>query len=135
MGMATSIPPHNLGEVIDAVKAYIKNNSITIKGLMRHIKGPDFPTGGLVVNQDDLLDIYSKGSGKIRLRGKVELEKGKSGKNSLVITEIPYTMIGANIGKFLTDVASLVENRLTTDITDISNQSSKEGIRIVLELR
>ncbi len=135
VGMATSIPPHNLGEVIDAVKAYIKNNSITIKGLMRHIKGPDFPTGGLVVNQDDLLDIYSKGSGKIRLRGKVELEKGKSGKNSLVITEIPYTMIGANIGKFLNDVASLVENRLTTDITDISNQSSKEGIRIVLELR
>ncbi len=135
VGMATSIPPHNLGEVIDAVKAYIKNNDITVKGLMRHLKGPDFPTGGLVVNQDDLLEIYSKGCGKIRLRGKVELEEKKGGRRALVITEIPYTMIGANIGKFLNDVASLVENRLTTDITDISNQSSKEGIRIVLELR
>ncbi len=135
VGMATSIPPHNLGEVADAVKAYIKNNDITVKGLMRHLKGPDFPTGGIVVNQDDLLEIYSRGTGKIRLRGKVELERGKGGRQSLVITEIPYTMVGANIGKFLNDVAMLVENRMTTDVTDISNQSSKEGIRIVLELR
>ncbi len=135
VGMATSIPPHNLGEVIDAVKAYIKNNSITVKGLMHYLKGPDFPTGGLVVNQDDLLEIYSKGCGKIRLRGRVEVEEKKNGKKSLVITEIPYTMIGANIGKFLNDIATLVESRVTTDITDISNQSSKEGIRIVLDLR
>ena len=135
VGMATSIPPHNLGEVADAVKAYIKNKDIGIKGLMHYLKGPDFPTGGIVVNQDDLLEIYSTGSGRIRLRGKVELEKGKGGRQSLVITEIPYTMIGANIGKFLNDVAALVETRMTTDITDISNQSSKEGIRIVLELR
>lgn len=135
VGMATSIPPHNLGEVADAVKAYIKDNSITVKGLMRYLKGPDFPTGGIVVNQDELLEIYSTGSGKIRLRGKVEVEKGKGGRQSLVITEIPYTMIGSNIGKFLNDVASLVESRVATDITDISNQSSKEGIRIVLELR
>ncbi len=135
VGMATSIPPHNLGEVADAVKAYIRNKDIGIKGLMHYLKGPDFPTGGIVVNQDDLLEIYSTGSGRIRLRGKVELEKGKGGRQSLVITEIPYTMIGANIGKFLNDVAALVETRMTTDITDISNQSSKEGIRIVLELR
>ncbi|MCI9546625.1 MAG: DNA topoisomerase 4 subunit A [Lachnospiraceae bacterium] len=135
VGMATSVPPHNLGEVADAVKAYIRNNDITIKGLMHYLKGPDFPTGGIVVNQDGLLDIYSTGTGKIRLRGKVELEQGKGGRQSLVITEIPYTMIGANIGKFLNDVAALVESRVTTDITDISNQSSKEGIRIVLELR
>ncbi len=135
VGMATSIPPHNLGEVADAVKAYIKNNDITVKGLMRHLKGPDFPTGGIVANQDDLLEIYSTGTGKIRLRGKVELERGKGGRQSLVITEIPYTMVGANIGKFLNDVAMLVENRVTADVTDISNQSSKEGIRIVLELR
>lgn len=135
VGMATSIPPHNLGEVADAVKAYIKDNTITVKGLMRYLKGPDFPTGGIVVNKDSLLDIYSTGSGRIRLRGKVEVEQGKGGRQSLVITEIPYTMIGANIGKFLNDVAALVENRMAPDITDISNQSSKEGIRIVLELR
>lgn len=135
VGMATSIPPHNLGEVVDAVKAYIKNNDISVKGLMRYLKGPDFPTGGLVVNKDDLLNIYETGSGKLRLRGKVEVEKLKGGRQQLVITEIPYTMIGANIGKFLNDVASLVETKKTTDIVDISNQSSKEGIRIVLELK
>ena len=135
VGMATSIPPHNLGEVIDGVKAYMKNNDITTKGLMRYIKGPDFPTGGIVVNQDELRKIYETGSGKIRLRGKVEIEKAKGGRLHLVITEIPYTMIGANIGKFLNDVAALVESKKTTDILDISNQSSKEGIRIVLELR
>lgn len=135
VGMATSIPPHNLGEVIDSVIAYMKNNDITVQELMRFLKGPDFPTGGLVVNKDDLLSIYESGTGKIKLRGKVEVEKGKNGKNLLVITEIPYTMVGANIGKFLNDVASLVETKKTTDIVDISNQSSKEGIRIVLELK
>ena len=135
VGMATSIPPHNLGEVVDAVKAYMKNNDISVKGLMRYLKGPDFPTGGLVVNKDDLLRIYETGTGKLRVRGKVETVKLKGGRQQLVITEIPYTMIGANIGKFLNDIASLVENKKTTDIVDISNQSSKEGIRIVLDLK
>lgn len=135
VGMVTSIPTHNLGEVIDAVKALIKNNKLTTADLMKYIKGPDFPTGGIVVNQDDLLSIYETGQGKIRIRGKVEVEKVKGGKERLVITEIPYTMMGANIGKFLNDVAALVETKKTTDIIDISNQSSKGGIRIVLELR
>ena len=135
VGMATSIPPHNLGEVIDAVKAYMKNNDISVKGLMRYMKGPDFPTGGLVVNKDDLLKIYETGTGKLRLRGKVETVRLKGGRQQLVITEIPYTMIGANIGKFLNDIASLIENKKTSDIIDISNQSSKEGIRIVLDLK
>lgn len=135
VGMATSIPPHNLGEVIDAVKAYMKDNSISARGLMRYLKGPDFPTGGIVVNKDDLKKIYETGTGKLRIRGRVETEKAKGGKLKLVITEIPYTMLGANIGKFLNDVAALVETRKTTDIVDISNQSSKEGIRIVLELK
>ena len=135
VGMATSIPPHNFGEVIDGVKAYMKNPDITTKEMMEHIQGPDFPTGGIVVNKDDLLNIYETGSGKIKIRGKVEVEQVKGGKERLVITEIPYTMIGANIGKFLNDVYSLVETKKTNDIVDISNQSSKEGIRIVLELR
>ena len=135
VGMATSIPPHNLNEVVDGVIAYMKNNEITNEELMQYIQGPDFPTGGIVVNKDELLSIYEKGTGKIKLLGKVEIEKGKAGRNLLVITEIPYTMIGANIGKFLNDVAGLVESKKTTDIVDISNQSSKEGIRIVLELK
>ena len=102
---------------------------------MKYIKGPDFPTGGIVVNKDDLINIYETGQGKIKVRGKVETEELKGGKKQLVTSEIPYTMIGAGIGKFLNDVAGLVETKKTTDITDISNQSSKEGIRIVLELK
>jgi len=135
VGMATSIPPHNLGEVIDAVKAYMSKQSITNEELLSYIKGPDFPTGGIVINKDELADIYKTGHGKIKLRGKIEFEKGKNGKNRLVITEIPYTMIGANIGKFINDVYNLVESKKTNDIIDISNQSSKDGIRIVLDIR
>ena len=135
VGMATSIPPHNLGEIVDAVKAYMKNNAITVKELMKYIKGPDFPTGGIVTNKDELLKIYETGTGKIKVRGKVEEEPCKGGKVNLVITEIPYPMVGANIGKFLNDVAALVESKKAPEIVDISNQSSKEGIRIVLELK
>ena len=135
VGMATSIPPHNFGEVIDGVKAYMKNPDITTEEMTNYIKGPDFPTGGIVTNQDELLSIYETGIGKIKVRGKVEIEAVKGGKERLIITEIPYTMIGANIGKFLNDVYSLVETKKTNDIVDISNQSSKEGIRIVIELR
>ena len=135
VGMATSIPPHNLGEVIDAVKAYMLDESITVEGLMKYINGPDFPTGGIVINKDELLEIYETGVGKIKVRGKVDIEKGKGGKTNVVISEIPYPMIGLNISKFLTDVAALSETKKTQDIVDISNQSSKEGIRIVIELR
>lgn len=135
VGMATSIPPHNLGEVIDAVKAYMNDNNITTRELMRYMKGPDFPTGGIVINKDELPEIYETGVGKVKLRGKVEIEKGKGGRTNVVITEIPYTMIGMGIGKFLSDVAALAETKKTQDIVDITNQSSKEGIRIVIELR
>ena len=135
VGMATSIPPHNFGEVIDGVIAYMKNPDITTAEMMQYIPGPDFPTGGIVANKDDLAAIYESGMGKIKIRGKVEVEKQKGGKERLVITEIPYTMIGANIGKFLNDVYNLVETKATSDIVDITNQSSKEGIRIVLDLK
>ena len=137
VGMTTSIPPHNLSEVVDGVIAYMDHPDITTAELMQYIKGPDFPTGGIVVNQKDLQSIYETGSGKIKLRGKVVLEEGKkrSQRDRLVITEIPYTMIGANIGKFIADVVGLIESKKTTDIVDVSNESSKEGIRIVLELK
>lgn len=135
VGMVTSIPPHNFGEVIDAVKAYMMDENITTRELMRYLKGPDFPTGGMVCNKDELLEIYETGQGKLRIRGKIEVEKAKGGKTNVVITEIPYTMIGANITKFLQDVAALAETKKTNDIVDITNQSSKEGIRIVIELK
>ncbi len=135
VGMATSIPPHNLAEVIDGVKAYMKDPDINTQQMMHYIPGPDFPTGGIVTNQDELPAIYSTGVGKIKIRGRVEIEKMKGGRECIVVTEIPYTMIGAGIGKFLNDAYALVEKRVTNDIVDISNQSSKEGIRIVIELR
>lgn len=137
VGMSTSIPPHNLGEVVDAVRAYIDRPEITTQELMEYLPGPDFPTGGIIANQKDLPSIYETGVGKLKLRGKMEVELGKrkSDKDKLVITQIPYTMIGAGINKFLTDVAELVESKKLTDVVDISNQSGKEGIRIVLELR
>ena len=137
VGMTTSIPPHNLSEVVDGVKAYMDNPDITTEELMEYVKGQDFPTGGIVVNQKELRNIYETGSGKMKLRGKVHFEKAKkrSERDKLVITEIPYTMIGANISKFIADVVGLIENKTTSDIVDVSNESSKEGIRIVLELR
>ena len=135
VGMATNVPPHNFGEVMEAAKAYIKNPKITTEELLEIMPGPDFPTGGIVINKDELKDIYETGMGKIKIRGKVEVEDLKGGKQRLVITEIPYTMIGNNIAKFLNDTVNLIETKKTTDIVDISNQSSKEGIRIVLELK
>ena len=135
--MTTNIPTHNLGEVIDAVCAYMDNVNITTQELMQYCPGPDFPTGGLVVNKSELPAIYETGTGKIKLRGKVVFEPAqkRGEKDKLVITEIPYTMIGANIGKFISDVVELIESKKATDIVDISNESSKEGIRNVLELK
>lgn len=135
VGMATSMPPHNLAEVINAEKAYMSNPNITTEEIMEIIPGPDFPTGGIVTNKDELLEIYKTGTGKIKVRGKIELEMGKGGKPLLVVTEIPYPMIGANISKFLLDIVALADSKRTTDIVDISNQSSKDGIRIVIELK
>ena len=137
VGMSTSIPPHNLGEVCDACIAYIKNPEIKYEKLLGLLKGPDFPTGGIVANQSELPLIYRTGVGKIKLRGRIEVELGqkRSDRDKLVITEIPYTMIGAGIDKFLMDVAALVESKKLPEVVDISNQSSKEGVRIVLELR
>ena len=137
VGMSTSIPPHNLGEVVDTVMAYIDNPDSTTEELLNILHGPDFPTGGIIANKSELLDIYETGSGRIKLRAKLEVELGKRrvDKDKLIITEIPYTMIGAGINKCLVDIADLVESKKLTDVVDISNQSNKEGIRIVLELK
>ena len=135
VGMVTGIPTHNVTESIDALIYKIKKEDATVEELMEIIKGPDFPTGGCVINKSDLLQIYSTGSGRIRLRGKAVIEPDKAGKQKIIITEIPYTMIGAGINKFLIDVAALAESRQAPDISNISNQSSKDGIRIVIELK
>lgn len=137
VGMSTSIPTHNLAEVCDTCIAYIKNRDIDTKKLLDILHGPDFPTGGIIANKKDLLEIYTTGNGKLKLRGKIEVELGrrKSDKDKLIVSEIPYTMIGSGINKFLVDVANLVENKKLSDVVDISNQSDKNGTRIVLELK
>ena len=137
VGMSTSIPTHNLAEVCDTCIAYIKNRDIDTKKLLDILHGPDFPTGGIIANKKDLLEIYNTGNGKLKLRGKIEVELGrrKSDKDKLIVSEIPYTMIGSGINKFLVDVANLVENKKLGDVVDISNQSDKNGTRIVLELK
>lgn len=137
VGMSTSMPPHNLAEICDVCIAYIRNRLISVEELMYIMPGPDFPTGGIVANRSDLLNIYRTGTGKIKLRGKIEIELGrrKSDKDRLIVTEIPYTMIGVGLNKFLQDVADLVESKKLPEVVDISNQSDKNGTRIVLELR
>ena len=137
VGMSTLMPPHNLAEICDVCIAYIRNRLISVEELMYIMPGPDFPTGGIVANRSDLLNIYRTGTGKIKLRGKIEIELGrrKSDKDRLIVTEIPYTMIGAGLNKFLQDVADLVESKKLPEVVDISNQSDKNGTRIVLELR
>lgn len=134
VGMTTSTPSHNLVEVLKAEEYLMDTPGASIEELMDFVKGPDFPTGGIVANSNDLLEIYKTGTGKIRVQGRVIHEKNRQ-VNRLVITEIPYTMIGAGIANFLNDVAMLVDSKQIPDIVDISNQSSKEGIKIVLDLK
>ena len=137
VGMSTSIPTHNLGEVCELCIEYIKDKNISIERMLEILKGPDFPTGGIIANKSELENIYTTGMGKLKLRGKVEVELGrkKSDKDKLIISEIPYTMIGSGINKFLQDIADLVESKKLPDVVDISNQSDKDGTRIVLELK
>lgn len=136
VGMTTSTPPHNVSDVIDTIIYFLEHSKCTNEDLLNVLKGPDFPTGGFIANKSDLLSIYETGTGKLKLRGKIEFEQGKgSEKDKLVITEIPYTMIGDGISKLLQTIADLVENRTLPEIVDITNQTSKDGIRIVLELK
>ena len=137
VGMTTSTPSHNLGEIIDLILAYLRNPAMETADMMQYLKGPDFPTGGIIANKSELVDIYRSGTGRLKLRGRLQFEKkeGRSDRDKLVVTEIPYTMIGQGIMKFMQDVAQLVEDKILPEIIDISNQSDKNGIRIVLELK
>ncbi len=137
VGMTTSTPSHNLGEIIDLILAYLRNPAMETAEMMQYLPGPDFPTGGIIANKSELVDIYRSGTGHLKLRGRLTFEKksGRSDRDRLVVTEIPYTMIGQGISKFMMDVAQLVEDKKLPEIVDISNQSDKNGIRIVLDLK
>ena len=134
VGMATNIPPHNPTEVIDAVIAYMDRPGISIDKLMDYIPAPDFPTGGIIINASDMRDIYEKGEGKIRLRARTEIEKGDAGRTNIVITEIPYTISGNKL-KLVESLAALAKDKVFEEIYDVRDESSKEGIRIVVEVK
>jgi len=134
VGMATNIPPHNPDEVIDGVIAFMDNPNITIQKLMDYIPAPDFPTGGTIINQDDLTSLYETGEGKIRIRSKVEIENGENGRKNIVITEIPYTIAG-NKTKLVESLAVLMKDKVFDEIYDVRDESSKEGIRVVIEVK
>lgn len=133
VGMASSVPTHNLAEVVDAVKLYMTKKNVKLEELLEVLKGPDFATGGIVANGSALKDIYRTGTGKIRVRGRAET-KEIDGKPCIIITEIPPTMIG-RIDKFMATIADLIRDKKAPDITNISNMSSKEGIKIIVELK
>ncbi|MBR6228771.1 MAG: DNA topoisomerase 4 subunit A [Eubacterium sp.] len=134
VGMATNIPPHNIGEVIDATIAYIDSPGIRIDTLLGHCPGPDFPTGGIIINAADLPEIYRTGEGKIRVRARTEIERGDNGKTNIVITEIPYTVSG-NKEKLVQSLVELMRNKVFDEIADVRDESSKEGIRIIVEVK
>ncbi len=132
VGMATSIPPHNLGEVIDATNALIDNQNITIAQLMKYIPGPDFPTGGLIIGKDFIKQGYNKGRGSFKIRGEIEFEEKKNGRSILVIKSIPYQINKSVLNE---KIALLARDKKIEGISDIRDESNREGIRIVIELR
>jgi len=132
VGMATNIPPHNLGEVIDALVMMIDNPNVTVKELMTAIKGPDFPTGGLILGRDGIKQAYTTGRGVIKIRAQARIEKQNNGKHRIVVTELPYQV---NKAKLVEHIAQLVRDKVIDGITDLRDESDRTGMRIVIELR
>src|SRR5262245_40764074 len=132
VGMATNVPPHNLGEVIDGVVAMIENPDISVRDLAKKIKGPDFPTAGLIIGREGIRDAYETGRGSIKMRARVIIEEGRQGRPRLVATELPYMVNKARLAE---KIAQLVQHRKITDIADLKDESSRAGMRLVIELR
>jgi len=132
VGMATNIPPHNLTETINATIALIDDPEITTEGLMRHLPGPDFPTGGIIMGRDGIISAYETGRGSIRVRGKVHAEQTSTGRTRIIVSEIPYTV---NKSKLVTKIAELVKEKKLTEISDLRDESDRRGMRIVIELK
>ena len=132
VGMATNIPPHNLGEVIDGCVAYIENPDIDLAGLMEHIKGPDFPTAGIIMGRSGIRAAYATGRGKITLRGRATIEEKKNGRYQIVVTEIPYMV---NKARLIESIAELVKNKRIEGITDLNDETNRKGMRIVIDVR
>lgn len=132
VGMATNIPPHNLGEVIDGLIELIDNPDVTIKELMSHIKGPDFPTGAVILGREGIKEAYTTGRGRIKVRAKSQIEQMANGKTRIVVTELPYQV---NKSRLIEKIATLVREKKVDGITDLRDESDKTGMRVVIECR
>jgi DNA gyrase subunit A len=132
VGMATNIPPHNLGEVIDGTLKYIDNNDISIKELMKYIPGPDFPTGGIIIGKQDIVPGYEKGRGSIKIRGEVDVEEGLKDRKKIIIKSVPYQV---NKTVLIEKIAELIRDKKIEGVSDLRDESSKDGVRIVIEVR
>ena len=135
VGMATNIPPHNLREVTDAVVAFIDDPSITIDGLMQHIKGPDFPTGGTILGRQGIRDAYETGRGRVRVQARAHIEPLTQGKEALVVTELPFAVKKGGDGGLIQKIADLVHEKKISEISDIRDESDRNGMRLVIELK
>jgi DNA gyrase subunit A len=135
VGMATNIPPHNLGEVIGAVIAYIDDPGVTVEALMQHIKGPDFPTGGTILGVQGIRDAYDTGRGRVRVRARAHTEPLSQGKEAIIVTELPYMVKKGGEGGLIQKIADLVHDKKITDITDLRDESDRNGMRLVIELK
>jgi DNA gyrase subunit A len=135
VGMATNIPPHNLREVIDATIAYIDDPEIDTEGLMRHIKGPDFPTGGIILGHGGIKDAYETGRGRVRVQARAHIEPLSHGKEAIVVTELPFMVKKGGEGNLMTKIAELVNDKRIPEISDLIDQSDKRGMRLVIELK
>src|SRR5947209_7188679 len=135
VGMATNIPPHNLRETIDAVIAYIDDPEIDVEGLMKHVKGPDFPTGGVILGSSGIRDAYATGRGRVRLQARAHVEPLAQGKEAIVVTELPYQVKKGGDGGLIQKIADLVHDKKISEISDIEDHSSDKGMRLVIELK
>jgi DNA gyrase subunit A len=135
VGMATNIPPHNLREVIDATIAYIEDPDLDVDGLMQHIKGPDFPTGGIILGHQGIRDAYETGRGRVRVQARAHVEPLKQGKEAIVVTELPFMVKKAGEGNLMTKIADLVNDKRIPEISDLRDESDKRGMRLVIELK
>ncbi|HWX45515.1 MAG TPA: DNA gyrase subunit A [Solirubrobacteraceae bacterium] len=135
VGMATNIPPHNLSEVIEATIAYIEDPEIDVEGLMRHIKGPDFPTGGIILGRGGIRDAYETGRGRVRVQARAHIEPLSHGKEAIVVTELPFMVKKGGEGNLMTKIAELVNDKRIPEISDLRDESDKRGMRLVIELK
>ncbi|HEX5309445.1 MAG TPA: DNA gyrase subunit A [Solirubrobacteraceae bacterium] len=135
VGMATNIPPHNLREVIGATVAYIDDPDLGVEGLMAHVKGPDFPTGGIILGHAGIRDAYQTGKGRVRVQAKAHIEPLKQGKEAIVVTELPYMVKKGGPGGLIEKIADLVHEKKIPEISDLRDESDKRGMRLVIELK